>query len=72
MFVADFNSLPLRLRCSVITHQGQKTEALAVDNRPLAEVSPSARAPGGPTVLVSLQLAFLLLLVWGSKVPSSE
>lgn len=72
MFVADFNSLPLRLRCSVITHQAQKTEALAEDNRPLAEVSPRARAPGGPTILVSLQLSFLLLLVWGSKVPSYE
>lgn len=70
MFVEDFNLLPLRLRCSVITRRAQITEVLAVDNRPLAEVTLRARAPGGHTILVALWLAFLLLLIWGSKVPS--
>ena len=70
MFVEDFNSLSLRLRCSVIIRRRLITKVLAIDNSLLSDLTPRARVPGDHTSLVSLWLVFLFLLFWGSKVPS--
>lgn len=66
MFMEDFSSIHLKLRCSVVNHRTWITKVLAVDKKS----APRAKAPGDHTVLVSRWLAFLLLLVWSCKVPS--
>jgi len=54
MFVEDFNSLSLRLRCSVIIRRRLITKVLAIDNSLLSDLTPRARVPGDHTSLVSL------------------